>query len=195
MQSFALFVIYIIKPLNINLMKRILKLPVAAAVLAFVFASCSSTDLSKYPYLSNISDSGCLGNDDFDYPAVRSETDNPDIPKHIFEMTWEGNEAKCKYYLPYYTCGLQPNINVIYNDGVMTIIEFPTGMVIDCTCPQEVYFDIKDFPENDFILKIYRGKTKVNDIGEIEGTGEYDEAHPLFDGLVEIKKGSFSTPN
>lgn len=45
------------------------------------------------------------------------------------------------------------------------------------------------------ILKIYRGKTKVNNIGEIEGTGEYDEAHPLFDGLVEIKKGSFSTPN
>lgn len=163
-------------------MKLFIKLQVITIVLVLALTSCSSTEevLSKTPYLSQINNTECLGIADTDALQNRGNDTHGS-----FEMIMDGTTAQCRFNSLEYPCDFEKvNINVSYNDGVLTIVEYPSSDEADCRCETDATFTINNLPDTDFILKIYHGDTKVN----------FNIATPQFSGRVRIADGSFSTP-
>lgn len=147
-----------------------------------VCTSCSSTEdtIVKQPYLSNLNDTGCL--DHLSAPALQTRGFDAET---TFEMVFEGSTARCKFTALEYSCDFEKvNVDVTYEDGVMTIVEYPSSDMADCICETDATFIIQDMPTEDFILKIYRGTT----------TGEFNPDQPIYSGVVRIKNGSFTIP-
>lgn len=152
-----------------------------AAIIA-VCTSCSSTEdtIVKHPYLSNLTDTGCL-----DHPGVHAIQTRGFNAETTFEMIFEGTTARCKFTALEYACDFEKvNVDVTFEEGVMTIVEYPSSDMADCLCETDATFIIQDMPTEDFILKIYRGTT----------TGEFNPDRPKYSGVVRIKDGSFIIP-
>lgn len=163
-------------------MKLFIKLQFITIVLVLVFTSCSSTEevISKNPYLSQIANTECLGIADTDAPQSRGNDTHGS-----FEMIMDGTTARCRFMSLEYPCDFEKvNINISFNDGVLTIVEYPSSDEADCRCETDATFTINNLPDTDFILKIYHGDTK----------GNFNVASPKFSGRVRIADGSFSTP-
>ena len=145
--------------------------------ISFIFIalnSCSSMEdiAVQYPYISNLVNTDCLSHRDIDNTENRSENNNG-----TFEMIFEGQIAKCKFTSLDYPCDYgQVNVKITYNEGIMTIIEYPSYDGADCRCEIDASFTIENIPQNDFILKIYHGDTE----------GNYDNATPKYVGNVEV---------
>lgn len=152
------------------------------AVFIAVCTSCSSTEdtIVKQPYLSNLTNTGCLN--DLFAPALQTRGFDAET---TFEMIFEGSTARCKFSTLVYSCDFgKVNVDVTFEDGVMTIVEYPSSDQADCICETDATFTIQDMPTEDFILKIYRGTT----------TGEFNPDRPQYSGVVRIKDGSFIIP-
>ncbi len=163
-------------------MKQFIKLPFVAVLPVFILLSCSAAEDAafQHPYLSQLSNTECLMNEDTDFLQSRSENRNGS-----FEMVFAGSVTNCKFTSLEYPCDFgKVNINVLYNDGVLTIVEYPSSDNADCRCEIDATFSIMGMTEDEFILKIYHG-----DI-----TGNYDTNSPKHTGKVNIKSGSITIP-
>lgn len=164
------------------MMKLFIKLQVITIVLVLALTSCSSMEevISKNPYLSQITNTECLGIADTDAPQNRGNGTHGS-----FEMIMDGTTAQCRFMSLEYPCDFEKvNINISFNDGVLTIVEYPSSDEADCRCEIDATFIINDLPDTDFMLKIYHGDTN----------GNFNIAAPKFSGRVRVKDGSFSTP-
>ena len=164
-------------------MKLLIKLSFVTAFLIFMLSSCSSVEdvVSQRPYLSQLSNTECLNHKDIDFTQnSRSENRNGS-----FEMIFVDDVAKCKFNALEYTCDFwKVNVNVSFNDGVLTIVEYPSFDNATCLCEIDASFLIEKIPQQDFILKIYHGDTN----------GNFNIKAPKFSGRVSVMNGSFSTP-
>lgn len=163
-------------------MKHVIKLSLMAIMLVFTMLSCSSVEevALQQPYLSQLSNTECLNDKDLDFTQSRSENRNGS-----FEMIFVDDIVKCKFTALEYPCDFwKVNVKVFFNDGVLTIVEYPSFDNADCLCEVDATFLIGKIPQQDFILKIYHG-----DIN-----GNFNIETPKFSGRVRAKDGLFSTP-
>ena len=143
-----------------------------------VLGSCSSAEetILKQPYLSQLNNTECITE------ALQSRAEESNCS---FEMTFEGSVAECKFTSLDYPCDFgKVNIKVLYEDGVLTIVEFPSSDEADCRCETDATFTIINAPEKDFILKIYHGDT----------TGKYNKDSPRYSGTINVKDLSINIP-
>lgn len=146
---------------------------------AFIAISCSSIDdlCVRYPTISSINNTEC------ECPTLLSAIildshDEIESDQCIFSMTKDGSIAKCSFTALQYPCDFgQVNIDVTYENDIMTIVEYPSSDLADCRCKMDVSFFIENMPQHDFLLKIYRGNTH----------GQYDNHYPNC-----VKKISYS---
>lgn len=153
----------------------------AIIVMQIFFASCSSTEdvAFKQPYLSQITNTECLG---IDNEIVDGRDDNGHCS---FEMVFDGNMARCRFTSLDYPCDFgKVNVKIIYQEGTLTIVEFPSSDEADCRCETDATFTIVNLPEDDFILRMYHGDTN----------GSYNEDKPIYTGKVNLKIGSITIP-
>lgn len=154
-----------------------------AMLLAFIaLSSCSSMEdvAIQNPYISNLGNTGCLSHWDTDNAESRS-----DVNKGSFEMLFDEQGAKCKFTSLDYPCDYeQVNVKITYNDGIMTIVEYPSSDTADCRCKIDASFTIENIPQNDFILEIYHGDTQ----------GNYNKATPKYEGRVKQTDGKIIIP-
>lgn len=153
-----------------------------ALLTVLALASCSASEdvTFKYPYLSMLSNTECLNVIDAESAQSRAENGNG-----YFEMVLEGTTAKCKFISLDYPCDFEKvNVNVTYNKGTLSIVEYPSSDKADCRCETNAAFSIKNIPEEDFILKIYHGDT----------TGNFIEETPKYTGRFNIMNGSITIP-
>ncbi len=153
-----------------------------AILASIVLGSCSSMEdiAIQNPYISNLGNTGCMSHWDTDNAESRSE-----VNKGSFEMLFEEQVAKCKFTSLDYPCDYeQVNVKISYNNGIMTIIEYPSSDTADCRCEIDTSFTIENMPQNDFILKIYHGDTK----------GNYDNATPKYEGRANQTDGKIIIP-
>lgn len=147
-----------------------------------VLGSCSSAEetILKQPYLSQLNNTECIS-----HTRTEAFLRRADESKCTFEMIFEGSVAKCKFTALDYPCDFgKVNINVSYEDGVLTIVEFPSSDEADCRCETDATFTIINAPEKDFILKIYHGDT----------TGKYNKDSPRYSGTINVKDHSINIP-
>lgn len=159
-------------------MKHVILSSVVAILSLCVLTSCSGTEdvALKFPYLSMLGNTDCHGSID------RSRVDRGN---GSFEMILDGTTAKCKFVSLDYPCDFgKVNVNVIYNEGILAIVEYPSSDIADCRCETDASFYILNMPEEDFILKIYRGDT----------FGNFNEEFPRYTGRFSIEKGIISIP-
>lgn len=146
-----------------------------AITAAFItLSSCSSMEdaVILNPSISNLGDTGCLSHRGADNVNSRGE-----IKNGSFEMIFEGQVARCKFTSLEYPCDYgRVNIMITYNDGIMTIIEYPDSDTADCLCETDASFTIENIPQNDFTLKIYHGDSQ----------GNYDNTSPKYEGQIKI---------
>lgn len=143
---------------------------------ASIVISCSSMDdiSMKYPTISAIKNTECECPTIFDAIPIDNQDDNDGC---IFKMTKEGSTAKCTFISLQYPCDFgHVNIEVAYENNIMTIVEYPSSDLADCRCKIDVSFSLENMPQQDFLLKIYRGNTD----------GQYNANYPKC-----IKKISF----
>lgn len=168
-------------------MRQTLTLISSALLAAIALCSCSSTEdivSPKIPFLTNVQNSDCLSHD-FSNIGSESRFDAEWWRGGAFEMYLEGNHAKCKFYSLHYNCDYQRvNIKIIYQPGILSIVEYPSGDMADCICDVDATFTIEDVPEGPFLLKIYRAY--IN--------GEYDVDKPEFVGNVDLSDGGILVP-
>ncbi len=149
---------------------------------SIALSSCSSMEdvALQNPYISNLGDTGCVTHWDTDNAESRSE-----VNKGSFEMLFEEQVAKCKFTSLDYPCDYeQVNVKISYNNGTMTIIEYPSSDTVDCRCDVDASFTIENMPQNDFILRIYHGDTN----------GNYDNATPKYEERVNPNDGKIIIP-
>lgn len=147
---------------------------------SIALSSCSSMEdvAIQNPYISNLGNTGCLSHLDNGNAESRSE-----VNKGSFEMLFEEQVAKCKFTSLDYPCDYeQVNVKITYNNGTMTIIEYPSSDTADCRCEIDASFTIENIPQNDFILKIYHGDIQ----------GNYDVDNPRYVGYVNISNNKIS---
>lgn len=157
-------------------------LPIAVLITTVGLTSCSSTeDLNiKYPYPYMLSNTECLSNINTEYTQNKTDDNNG-----IFEIILDGSTARCRFISLEYPCDFgKVNINIIYNDGVLTIVEYPSSDKADCHCEIDAMFSILNMPDKDFILKIYHG-----DI-----TGSYNKKSPQYEGKITINNHAITIP-
>lgn len=153
-------------------MKQLIIQLTAIILVSIVSSSCSSMEdaVIQNPYISNLENTGCISHWDTDNAESRSE-----VNKGSFEMLFEGQITRCKFTSLEYPCDYeQVNVKVTYNDGIITIIEYPSSDTADCRCNIDATFNIENMPQNDFILKIYHGNTE----------GNYDNTTPKYEGRI-----------
>lgn len=161
-------------------MKSLIIRLLTISLFSIALGSCSSMEdiISGYPNISNLSNTDCLSHFDMDNEESRS-----DLGKGTFEMIFDGDVAKCKFTSLEYPCDYERvNIKIIYDEGTMTIVEYPSSDTADCRCEVDASFIIRNIPENDFILKIYHGNTD----------GNYSNASLKYKGLVNQTDGSIT---
>ena len=153
-------------------MKQLIIQLIAIILVSIVSNSCSSMEdaVIQNPYISNLENTGCISHWDTDNAESLSE-----VNKGSFEMLFEGQITRCKFTSLEYPCDYeQVNVKVTYNDGTITIIEYPSSDTADCRCNIDATFNIENMPQNDFILKIYHGNTE----------GNYDNTTPKYEGRI-----------
>ena len=164
-------------------MNLLIKLSFVTAFLIFMLSSCSSVEdvVSQRPYLSQLSNTECLNHKDIDFTQnSRSENCNGS-----FEMIFVDDVAKCKFNTLEYTCDFwKVNVNVSFNDGVLTIVEYPSFDNATCLCEIDASFLIEKIPQQDFILKIYHGDTN----------GNYNKTTPKYVGRINPAEGKIMIP-
>lgn len=161
-------------------MKHLITLPVSAIAAIMVLASCTSTEDTPpaAPRLSSLNNTECLGF------SPQSRSDNGYIGS--FEMILDGSAARCKFTSLLYPCDFgKVNVSVDYSDGILTIVEYPSSDFADCLCETNASFTIEDIPQNDFVLKIYRGAAS---------SGTYYEEYPMYTGKFSIREGALTIP-
>lgn len=149
---------------------------------SIVLSSCSSTEdtVIQNPYISNLRNTGCISHCDTDNTESRREDNNGS-----FVMLFERQLSRCKFSSLEYPCDYERvNVKVTYNEGTLTIVEYPSSDAADCRCNIDVSFTIENMPQNDFILKIYHGDTK----------GNYDNANPKYEGRINPAEGKIMIP-
>ncbi len=154
-------------------MKQLTKLPFMTILLIPIMLSCSSVEEAalQHPYLSQLSNTECVNSKDIDVSQISDKSRNTS-----FEMIFFGDVAKCKFTSLEYPCDFgKVNVKVIYNEGVLTIVEYPSSDYADCRCEIDATFLIEKIPQQDFILKIYRGD--VN--------GIFNSESPLCDEKIK----------
>ena len=145
-------------------------------------SSCSSMEdaLIQNPYISNLENTGCISHWDTD-----NAENNSEVNKGSFEMLFEGQVTRCIFTSLVYPCDYeQVNVKVTYNDGAMTIVEYPSSDTADCRCNIDASFTIENMPQHDFILKIYHGDTE----------GKYDNETPKYVGRINPIEGKIIIP-
>lgn len=145
-------------------------------------SSCSSMEdaVIQNPYISNLANTGCISHWDSDNTESRSEDNNGS-----FEMLFDGPLSRCKFTSLEYPCDYeQVNVKVSYNDGTMTIVEYPSSDTADCRCEIDATFTIENMPQNNFILKIYHGDTNVN----------YNKTTPKYEGRINPAEDKIMIP-
>ena len=155
---------------------------VLASLMLISLESCSSAEetILKQPYLSHLNNTECIS-----HPDVEALQSREDGVKGTFEMILEGSIATCKFTSLDYPCDFgKVNVNVLFKNGILTIVEFPSSDEADCRCETEASFSIMNIPDKDFILKIYHGNT----------TGKYNEDSPIYSGTVRIDDKSITIP-
>lgn len=163
-------------------MKQLIIQLIAIILVSIVSNSCSSMEdaVIQNPYISNLENTGCISHWDTDNAESLSE-----VNKGSFEMLFEGHITRCKFTSLEYPCDYeQVNVKVTYNDGTITIIEYPSSDTADCRCNIDAIFNIENMPQNDFILKIYHGNTE----------GNYDNATPKYEGRINQTDGKIIIP-
>lgn len=158
-------------------MKQLIIQLTAIILVSIVSSSCSSMEdaVIQNPYISNLENTDCISHWDTDNAESRSE-----VNKGSFEMLFEGQITRCKFTSLEYPCDYeQVNVKVTYNDGTITIIEYPSSDTADCRCNIDATFNIENMPQNDFILKIYHGNTE----------GNYDNTTPKYEGRINQTDG------
>lgn len=152
-----------------------------AVFMVAALSSCSSTEglSSHYPYLSQLSNSKCLNSRALD----DEESNDTDA---YFEMKITGNTAECLIKSLKLTCGFGlVNVDVSFNDGIMTIVVYPaSGVMMDCLCEVDTNFKIEELPEGNFILKLYNGY----------GEGEYNKDYPMITEVIKVENGTVTFP-
>ena len=164
---------------------RIMKLQltiifVIASFMLITLGSCSSTEdlASRYPYLSQLKNTECLGS-----RAADIEADNDVTP--TFEIRISGKTAECFFKSLEYPCDFEKvNVKVFYENGTIKIVEYPSSDLADCICDVDATFKIEELPEDSFILKIFRANTK----------GEYNNNYPTLTETIKVKNGSYIFP-
>lgn len=163
-------------------MKQLIIQLIAIILVSIVSSSCSSMEdvVIQNPYISNLENTGCISHWDTDNAESRSE-----VNKGSFEMLFEGQITRCKFTSLEYPCDYeQVNVKVTYNDGTITIIEYPSSDTADCRCNIDATFNIENMPQNDFILKIYHGNIE----------GNYDNTTPKYEGIINQTDGKIIIP-
>lgn len=163
-------------------MKQLIIQLIAIILVSIVSSSCSSMEdaVIQNPYISNLENTDCISHWDTDNAERRSE-----VNKGSFEMLFEGQITRCKFTSLEYPCDYeQVNVKVTYNDGTITIIEYPSSDTADCRCNIDATFNIENMPQNDFILKIYHGNTE----------GNYDNTTPKYEGRINQTDGKIIIP-
>lgn len=149
----------------------------AAAFMLTVLSSCSSSESlsSHYPYLSHLSNSGCLNS-----RAIDDEENNEGDA--YFEMKITGNTAECLIKSLKLSCGFGAvNVDVSFKDGIMIIVAYPASdVMMDCLCTVDTNFNIEELPEGSFVLKVYRGDSE----------GEYNKDYPLINEVIKVENGT-----
>lgn len=144
-----------------------------ASGLLITLMSCSTTEslTPNYPYLSQLANTPCLNSkaSGLEYVIDNSTT---------FEMKITDTTAECVFKSLQYPCDFEKvNVDISYDNGTITVIEYPSSDLADCLCEVDATFTIEDIPRNSFILKIYRANTQ----------GEYDPDKPTLEKLIEVK--------
>ena len=119
-------------------MKHLIIQLVAIYLASIALSSCSSMEEAtiQNPYISNLGNTGCLSHWDTDNAESRSEVNNG-----MFEMIFDGEDAKCKFTSLEYPCDYeQVNVKITYNEGIMIIIEYPSSDKADCRCEIDASF-------------------------------------------------------
>lgn len=158
-------------------MKMRLDLLYVAAVMLIAMNSCTSTEelTTTYPYLSQLRNSECLH-------SRANDDENTYVSPTIFEIRILGRTAECSLKSLQYPCDFENvNVDVSYNDGVMTIIEYPSSDMADCICEVDASFKIEELPEESFQLEIYRGNTE----------GLYDKNYPMLSEIIKPVNGVY----
>ncbi|MDE6190409.1 MAG: hypothetical protein K2G47_02175 [Muribaculum sp.] len=163
-------------------MKQLIIQLIAITLTSIISSSCSSMEdaVIQNPCISNLENTGCISHWDTDNVERHSE-----VNKGSFEMLFDGQVTRCKFTSLDYPCDYeQVNVKVTYNDGTMTIVEYPSSDTSDCRCNIDASFTIENMPHHDFILKIYHGDTECN----------YDNATPKYEGRVNQTDGKIIIP-
>ena len=127
--------------------------------------SYGNAPMSTYPYPAELADTGCK-----DHGAEAEVATRGYDRDGSFEMVIDNTEAYCKFTGLEYPCDFEKvNIRIEYIEGTLIIVEYPSNDQANCICDVDATFSIKDIPQEDFTLKIYRGNT----------SGEYYEAKPV----------------
>lgn len=169
-------------------MRQTLTIISSALLAACALCSCSSTEdivNPKMPFLTNVQNSDCLSSrseldsDSENYPHWEWWRDG------AFEMYLEGSHAKCKFYSLHYNCDYERvNIKIIYQQGVLSIVEYPSSNNANCLCDIDATFTIEDIPDGPFLLKLYSAYID----------GNYDVDKPEFVGNVNLSDGGIFIP-
>lgn len=131
-----------------------------ATVAVLLMNSCSTTEdtLARFPNISGLANTDCLSHVDIDNEFSRSSE-----ATGLFEMTMNGTIAHCKFSSLDYPCDFKKlNVDIIYHENILTIVEYPSSDKADCRCEISATFLIENMPQQDFILRIYHGDTTGN---------------------------------
>lgn len=159
-------------------------------ILTLTINSCSSVEglVSQPPRLYQLRNTECLiAYSDTD--DVSGGDDNSQYGYCTFQMTYREDltTCDCKFNALSYPCDFgKVNIVITYNEGVLTIVEYPSFDSADCRCPVDAEFTINNLPVEDFVIKIYHGDT----------SGEYNPDKPRYvgNGRPFTAENSFEIP-
>lgn len=170
-----------VRKLKYNRMVQKLKFRILAALFTIIsLGSCSSSEdlVSRYPYLSQLSNTPCLNS--------RSSGDESDNDVHAtFEIKINGNTAECAFKSLDYPCDFgKVNIEVSYDESIITVLEYPSSDMADCICDVNATFTIENLPKDNFILKIYR----------CNSSRKYNNDTPTLNEVIDVKNGKVIFP-
>lgn len=143
-----------------------MKIIAIIVIIAAMAVSCSSMEeiTSKYPSVNNLENTECKTHEleIVDFDASESDSDF----EHGTIQIWCGDipmKIICRFNSLQYPCDFgKVNINVSYSNKTLTIVEFPSSDQADCLCEVDASFVIENLPDEDFIIKVYRGDTFGN---------------------------------
>ena len=147
-------------------MKKFLCYIVFSTVLILTLNSCSSVEelISHNPQLYHLQNTECL-TAYVDCEEGSEDGSNGQYGYGTFQMTYRENLTicDCKFNSLNYPCDFgKVNIKIIYSEGTLVIVEYPSSDTADCKCQVDASFTIRDLPLDDFQLKIYHGDTSGN---------------------------------